>query len=142
VPRKLFAVCTLLVGFVPFLYSLYVSFEYDSRLPGEPDAAAGRVYAVYPNHRRRFATEGEVEHLNRITTGAFVGILLAMVGGATLTQAGSAPTVSLRHLPLSGADFLEIPRALSPRRLGAFIRSLWDSACCQFHRYYHVDYDM
>jgi len=128
VPRKLFALCALLVGVVPFLYSIYVSFEYDSQLPGQPDAVAGRVYAVYPNHSRRFATEGEVEHLNRITTGALVGILLAMVGAATLSQAGSGPTVSLRHLPLSGADFLELPRALSPRRLGTFLRSLWDSA--------------
>jgi hypothetical protein len=128
VPRKLFTFCVLLVGFLPFVYSIYVSFRYDSHLPGEPDAATGRIYAVYPNHRLRFATKQEQDKLGRVTGGAFVGILLVMTGAAMLSQAGSSARVSFRHFPVSIADLREFPRALSPRRLTIFVRALWATA--------------
>jgi hypothetical protein len=126
VPRKLFAFLVLLLGAVPFAYCVYVSFQLDSRLPAQPDPVAGRVYALYPNHSRRFATQGEVDRFHGITTAAFLGSLVTMVGMGILSRAGSAPTVALRRVALSGADFQEIHRALSPRRLATSVRSLFD----------------
>ena len=122
-PRKLFALC-ILPFMVPFVYLFYLSFEYESRLPAQPDPVAGRVHVRYFYGSRRFATQEELRYYRRVGSAAQLGILVAMVGVGILNRAGSSPTVSLRDVALSGT-VEEIRGALSPRRLGIFVRSLF-----------------
>ena len=122
-PRRLFTVCFLLFAFVPLIAVTRVRFQLDSRLPIQPDPGHGRIYAVWPNHSRRFATREEVEHLNRYDIGSFLGAIVAIIGAGMLARAGSSSTVSLRHLELAGSAE-EIRNALSLRGLGGFARFL------------------